>query len=191
MLAVYGALVWFDWEAIHRNEVTDDNPDALSVTNEEEWGELRKIYELKKKMDAAQVEADLIPKREQDVIVYREIVARDAGILPDFDDVNKLAKTINEFANQSGVLLSSVGDLSIKPTSEAIKMMPFKLQLSGSFDQFLKFMNLFESLDRIVNTRSFSIVVGKVIGAGRERRAIHEIQIDFETFIYSPSAGLS
>jgi len=31
-------------------------------------------------MDAAQIEADLMAKREQDVIVYREIVHRDAKI---------------------------------------------------------------------------------------------------------------
>src|SRR6185503_2642769 len=68
---------------------------------------------------------------------------------------------------------------------------PIKLQLAGTFDQFLKFLNLFETLDRIINTRAYSISAGRIVGAGRERHAIHEIQLDLATYIYTPSAGLA
>lgn len=189
--AGFGALIWIDVQAIYKNEITDQNPGAAEVSDPEEWGEKRKIQEIKRQAEAAQAEADLIPKREQDVIVYREIVARDAQILPDADHVNELAKTIDEFASQAGVHLKQVSDLSITPGGEAIKMMPIKLQLAGSFDQFLKFLNLFESMDRIINTRAFAITMGRVTGEGRERRAIHEIQLDLATYMYTSSAGLA
>jgi Tfp pilus assembly protein PilO len=191
LMSGFGALIWHDLQAISKNEVTDQNPSAADVQDPEEWGERRKIYEIKKQMEVAQAEADLMAKREQDVIVYREIVHRDAQILPEVDRVNDLAKTINDFEQQSGVRLKKIGDLSINVGGEAIKTMPIKLQLEGTFDQFLKFLNLFESEDRIINTRSFSISAGKPTGQGRDKTAIHDISMDLVTYIYSPSAGLA
>ena len=37
-------------------------------------------------------------------------------------------------------------------------------QLSGSYDETLKFMNLFETLDRLVNVTSFSVSGGGYVG---------------------------
>jgi Tfp pilus assembly protein PilO len=191
LTAAFGALIWLDYEAITLNEITDQNPSAADETDPENWGERRKIQEIKRQMETAQAEADLMAKREQDVIVYREIVHRDAQILPEFDDVNNLAKTINDFETQSGVRLKRIGDLSVNVGSEAIKTMPIKLQLEGTFDQFLKFLNLFESQDRIINTRTFSMQGGRPSGTGREKVAIHDINLDLVTYIYTPSAGIS
>lgn len=191
LTAAFGALIWLDYEAITQNEITDENQAAADETDPEKWGERRKIQEIKRQMESAQAEADLMAKREQDVIVYREIVHRDAQILPEFDDVNNLAKTINDFETQSGVRLKRIGDLSVNVGSEAIKTMPIKLQLEGTFDQFLKFLNLFESQDRIINTRTFSIQGGRTVGTGREKVAVHDINLDLVTYIYTPSAGLA
>jgi Tfp pilus assembly protein PilO len=191
LVAGFGALIWLDYQAIYKNEITDQNPGASEVTEPEEWGERRKIQEIRKEMEAAQAEADLVAKREQDVIVYREIVHRDAKILPEVDDVNNLAKTINDFEQAAGVRLRRIGDLSVNVGSEAIKTMPIKLQLEGTFDQFLKFLNLFESQDRIINTRGFSITQGRAQGTGRDKVAVHDIQLDLVTYIYTPSAGLA
>jgi Tfp pilus assembly protein PilO len=190
LTAGFGSLIWLDLQAIHKNEITDEDAAAAEVTDAEQWGEIRKMQEIKRQMEVAQAEADLIPKREIDVIVNREIVNRDAQILPEIDDVNNLARTINDFAEQAGVTLTKIGDLSINVGGEAIKTMPVQLSLSGSFDQFLKFLNLFENVDRIINTRSFSLQGGKVVGQGRDRRAIHDIRLDLVTYIYSPSVGL-
>src|SRR6185503_18000043 len=57
--------------------------------------------------------------------------------------------------------------------------------------QFLKFLNLFENHDRLINVRAFSMASGRPTGQGRERRAVHDIQLDLVTYIYSPSAGLA
>ncbi len=184
----FGTMAWFDRQAVYKNEVTDDNPGAADAA-EEDWGERRKIYEIRKQMEAAQAEAALIGKREQDVIVYREIVARDAAILPEVDDVNNLADTIDGYVKQSGVTLKQVSDLSIHPGGEAIKTMPIKLSVTGTFDQFLKFLNLFENLDRIVNVRSFSVQAGHQNGA-KDKKVQHDVQIELSTYIYTPSAGI-
>jgi Tfp pilus assembly protein PilO len=185
-----GFMTWLDYEAVYKNEITDQNP-AAAEAGEDDWGERRKIQEIKKQMEAAQAEASLIGKREQDVIVYREIVARDAAILPEVDDVNNLADTIDGYVKQSGVSLRQVSDLSIHPGSEAIKTMPIKLSISGTFDQFLKFLNLFENLDRIINVRGFSVQAGRGVPGARDRKPTHDIQLDLVTYIYTPSAGIA
>lgn len=191
LASFFGVMTWLDVQAVYKNELTEDNPSAAEVTDEAEWGERRKIQEIKKQMEVAQAEASLIAKREQDVIVYREIVARDAAILPDVDNVNKLADTIDGYVKQSGVALKQVSDLSIHPGGEAIKTMPIKLSISGTFDQYLKFLNLFENLDRIINVRGFSVQGGKAAQGSREKKVVHEIQLDLATYIYSPGAGIS
>ncbi|MCG3134041.1 MAG: hypothetical protein HMLKMBBP_01313 [Planctomycetes bacterium] len=191
--AGFGWLAWRDWNAAHAYEVTDDNPAAAEVTDEALWGERRRTQELKKQADQLRGEADLIAKREQDVIVFREVVQRDAQILPDRDQVNKLADTIDEFVRQSGVSLTSVRGLSNAPSGDgAISRMPFSLAVAGSFDQFLKFLNLFETMDRIVNVRGFTIQ-----GGGQSQRGqgdgppAHAIALELETFIYNGAAGIT
>src|SRR5262249_12475495 len=60
LVAGFGALIWLDYQAIYKNEITDQNPGAVDVTDAEEWGERRKIQEIRKEMEAAQAEADLV-----------------------------------------------------------------------------------------------------------------------------------
>jgi Tfp pilus assembly protein PilO len=185
-----GYLAWTDWQKVHAAEITDDHPEAAEITEPERWGERRKCQEIQKEMAKLREEADLIAKREQDVIVYREIVERDSQILPDKDLVNQLTNTINDFERQSGVTVTSVADLNVKgDANQAIRKLPIKLSLQGSFDQFLRFLNLFETMDRIVNTRMFSISRGST--AAQDGPAAHTISLELETYVYNPGAGLA
>jgi len=73
--------------------------------------------------------------RETDVIVLREIVKRDAAILPDETEINEFINVIGEFEKASGVLVTQVQGLSKKElskTKEAIQKIPLKIKLSGS-----------------------------------------------------------
>jgi Tfp pilus assembly protein PilO len=188
VLAVaFGALFWLDYRKVNAADL-DSDPNAAEVTDPEQWGELRKKAEIQRRMQAAEAEARLIQKREQDVIVYREILSRDSAILPDNDDVNRLADTVQDFVNQSGVYLKQVSDLQVKPSGQAISRMPIKLQISGTFDQFLKFVNLFETHDRMVNVQSFTISAAR--GRG-DVVQMHDIALDLETYVYTPTAGLA
>ena len=191
MVGAFGVLIYLDLDAIYASEVTDASPEAAEITDEEAWGEKRKIYELELKMKSASAQAELIPKRETDVIVYREIVKRDAQILPNFDDVNRLVDTIGEFERLSGVVLTEVSKLqpSKDAKGKAIRTMPISLKFSGTFEQTLKFINLFESLDRIVNTQSFVMAGGRG-GDEPDEEVIHDCKLELLTFIYTSTAGL-
>lgn len=188
LTAVFAVLTYLDYQAIHAYENPETDPSAAEMTDPEQWGEKRKIYELERQIATAQAEADLIPKREQDVIVYREIVQRDSKILPSSEEVTQLATTISEFERLSGVAMTDVGDLSVKPAKGvAISQMPFKLKVSGTFDQVLKFINLFENEDRIVNTTSVAITSGAKKGDGA---VTHAASLAFTTYIYAQDANI-
>ncbi len=192
LVGAFGGLAYWDHQRIYAAEVTEEHPEAAEISDQNEWGERRKIQELEKQIAAARAEAELIPKREQDVIVYREIVARDAAILPSEEEVNRLATTIGDFEKLSGVQLTRVADLNTASAAgAAIARMPFKLELSGTFDQVLKFINLFETLDRLVNVTSFSIAAGLPERDGREVTARHSVSLDLVTFMYTSNAGLA
>lgn len=187
-----GYLAWSDYQKIHAAELSDEHPEAAEITDPEQFGELRKIQEIEKEMARLQGEADLIAKREQDVIVYREITKRDAAVLPDDDFVNQLATTINDFGQQTGVEVTSVGELNtVGAAGQAIARVPIRLSLRGSFDQFLRFLNLFESLNRIVNTRGFSINAGQRISDDPSEPVVHGIQLELETYKYTPGVNLA
>lgn len=188
LTAVFAVLTYLDYQAIHAYENPETDPAAAEMTDPEQWGENRRIYELERQIATAQAEADLIPKREQDVIVYREIVERDATILPSTEEVTQLATTISEFEGLASVAMTNVGDLSVKPAKGvAISQMPFKLKISGTFDQIVKFINLFENEDRIVNTSSVSIAAGS---EQSDIGVIHEASLAFVTYIYAQDANI-
>jgi len=180
----FSGLIYWDLDRIYAAEITEDNPDAASISEPEKWGELRHIQEIRKAIDAARAEAEKIPQREQDVIVYREIVARDAAILPSENEVNRLAVTIGDFERMAGVTLTRVSDLNTSSAKgEAIARIPIKLSLSGTFDETLKFINLFENLDRMVNVTAFSIKGGSKDADG-EGNPRHAVSLDLVTFMY-------
>ncbi|MCE9635967.1 MAG: type 4a pilus biogenesis protein PilO [Planctomycetes bacterium] len=187
-----GYMAWLDYQKIYAAEITPEHPESAEIVDPELWGERRRCQEIQKEMEGHRAQADLIGKREQDVIVYREIVQRDAQILPDKDQVNKLADTINEFERASGVTVTSVADLNLTgDPAQAIRRLPIRLALTGSFDQFLKFLNLFETMDRIVNTRSFGIAAGGRQSDDPNSPAMHGISLELETYVYNPGAGLA
>jgi Tfp pilus assembly protein PilO len=185
-------LIYWDLDRIYAAEITEENPEAAEITDQEEWGELRHIQEIEKQIEVARAEAEKIPQREQDVIVYREIVARDAAILPSEDEVNRLAVTIGDFERMAGVTLTRVSDLNTSMgKGAAIARIPIKLQLSGTFEETLKFINLFENLDRIVNVTQFNISGGRAKDTDADGNPRHAVTLDLETFMYSSKAGLA
>lgn len=188
----FGALTYWDLDRIYAAEVTDENPEAAEIADPEQWGELRHIQEIEKQIATARAEAEKIPQREQDVIVYREIVARDAAILPSEDEVNQLTRTIGDFERMAGVTLTRVSELDTSVAKgQAIAHIPIKLQFSGTFEETLKFVNLFENLDRIVNVSAFNISGGRSKDKDADGIPRHEIALDLMTYMYTSSAGLA
>jgi len=148
------------------------------------------IEDRQAKIASAEAEIQRMPARETDVIVYREIVQRDAAILPDESEINKFINVIGEFEKFSGVVVTKVSGLSNRDRNKmkaAIIKIPLSLTLMGSIDQFLKFMNLFENYDRFVIIKSFTISPGGTLN--EEGVALHSIALQLETFQYNAKGG--
>jgi Tfp pilus assembly protein PilO len=139
---------------------------------------------------SAEAEIQRMPGREADVIVFREIVQRDAAILPDEAEINKFINVIGEFEKYSGVVVTQVTGLSNRDREKskaAILKIPLKIELRGSIDQFLRFINLFENYDRFVIIKSFTISRGTTVD--EEGVLQHQIGLELETYQYNPKGG--
>jgi len=157
-------------------------------TIREEEGRIEKTAA---QIDASEAEIAKIDAREADVVVFREIVKRDAAILPDETEINEFVNVVGEFEKASGVVVTSVQGLSkqaLKGTGkEAIQKIPLKIKLRGSMEQFLKFMNLFENYDRFVSISGFGISKGDE--RDTQGNIQHEVNLELETYSYNPKGG--
>ncbi len=150
----------------------------------------QRIESLKGRIQVCDREIQRMPAREQDVIVYREIVKRDSAILPDESEINEFINVIGDFEKQSRVVVTQIQGLSRRGRSkrkEAIIKIPLKLKLRGSMDQFLKFVNSFENYDRFVRISAFQITAGR--GKDEDGNIQHEITLELETYQYNPGGG--
>jgi Tfp pilus assembly protein PilO len=155
--------------------------------------EKQEIENLTAQIRQADQEAAKMPGREADVIVYREIVQRDAEILPNEAEINDFITRIGEFEKISGVVVTEVKGLKERTRGRkgaaqaAIIKIPLKLKVRGSTDQFLRFINLFENFDRFVKISGFSLMHGRVVDS--EGNLQHEINLELETYQYNPRGG--
>ncbi|MCU0726300.1 MAG: type 4a pilus biogenesis protein PilO [Planctomycetes bacterium] len=139
---------------------------------------------------AADAEIQKMDARELDVIVLREIVKRDAAILPDESEINEFINVIGEFERAAGVLVTQVQGLGKKELSkgkEAIQKIPLKLRLQGTTEQILKFLNLFENHDRFVSISGFAVSRGSDVDSKGNLQ--HTATVELETYSYNPKGG--
>ncbi|MGH7162796.1 MAG: type 4a pilus biogenesis protein PilO, partial [Planctomycetota bacterium] len=164
-----GYLVWRDLEEVKQEE--------------------QKAADLRTQIRLAQVEIDQIPAREYRVIANREISDREVAFLPEETEIETFWEVLERFAVESGVQISKItqtntrsGAVKRGAASSAIESVEQVLKLRGSADEFLRFMNLVENYDRIINVGEFSISSGKADEDGKIR---HSIQMTLKTFTYS------
>jgi Tfp pilus assembly protein PilO len=158
----------------------------LSAINEEKG----RIETIGSQIVAADGEIQRMEGRELEAIVLREIVKRDAAILPDETEINEFVNVIGEFERASGVLVTQVQGLGKKELTkgkEAIQKIPLKLRLQGSVEQVLKFLNLFENHDRFVSIVGFSVTQGADLDA--KGNVQHAASVELETYSYNPKGG--
>lgn len=163
----------------------------LNKVDEEE----KNIENLTTQIRTADAEIAKKPARETDVIVYREIVERDSKILPDESEINDFINVIGDFEKLSGVVVTQVQGLKERPSrgkkgkvrQDAIIQIPLKLKLRGTMDQFLKFINFFESHERFVRISGFQMTGSR--DADDDGMVRHEIGLELMTYQYDPKGG--
>ena len=148
------------------------------------------VLDLKTKIAAGRRLVETTPEKERQVIVLRELDPVFAEILPDSSEVNELIKTFYRYSGEAGVEPSSFQskpDVARGKTESDFSKVAYTLSLAGDTFQFLDF------LDRIETHRRFMAVPSFTLQAASRREmeelgyARHRIQMDVETYVYSPS----
>ncbi|MFQ5843645.1 MAG: type 4a pilus biogenesis protein PilO [Planctomycetota bacterium] len=164
-----GFMIWRDLQSI------DDEQQA--------------IEDLSTKIASAQKEIDQIPAREYRVIANREISEREVAFLPEETEIETFWEVLERFAEESGVKISKItanqrraGGGRRKSTT-SITSVDQVMKLRGTIDEFLRFINLIENHDRIINVTEYSVSSGGQRGDDGITR--HEIKLALRTFTYS------
>jgi len=139
--------------------------------------------------ETADLEREVILRRETDEVAKR--------ILPNDDDILNFVRTLREFEEDSGVEISQIRDKTSSSSNRKKDESDFeKVAYSVSFEadafEMLAFLDLVESHERFMRVPSF-----KLKAAQRDEyeddpsNARHEVELEVETYRYSPRAGSS
>jgi Tfp pilus assembly protein PilO len=160
-----GWLIWSDMQAVEEEEA--------------------KIELLHQQIASAEQEIAKIPERESQVIADREIADREVTFLPSEDDIESFWEVLERFAAESGVRISEISP-SKAPTRGSkgpIQTVSQTMTVRGTVDEFLRFINLIENYDRIINVTEFTI--GSAKNADEDGKFRHGIKLALSTFTYS------
>ena len=165
-----GFLIWSDLQAISEEEA--------------------KISDLEQQIEAANREIEQIPAREFRVIANREISDREVAFLPEEDEIEVFWEVLERFASESGVRISEIAPTETRSTGNRrgqkqgpIASVPQLLSLRATTEEFLRFINLLENHDRIINVMEYSLTSGDV--ADEDGKIRHSIRLALTTFTYS------
>ena len=162
------------------------------------WSDLKTIEEerstisdLQKQIKAAESEIALIPQREYRVIANREIADREVSFLPEAEEIETFWEVLERYAEESGVQISEIapsgqragGARGRKKKASTISQVPQVMSLRGSVDEFLRFINMIENHDRIINVVEYGITAGETPDDDGTVR--HGIRLGLNTFTYS------
>ncbi|MEM9176699.1 MAG: type 4a pilus biogenesis protein PilO [Myxococcota bacterium] len=161
-----GWLIWSDLQAIEKEEET--------------------IAQLKGQIKEAQTEINKIENREFRVIANREIADREVEILPAEDDIETFWEILEQFAKEAEIEISEIASSNAGRGGKGpIKAVPQLLSVRGTTDEFLRFINLVENHDRIINVVEYDITAGNEPSPDDPTRIRHGIRLALTTFTYS------
>lgn len=161
------------------------------------WSDFRTIDEekgkkadLDRQIEAAEREIALRPDREYRVIANREISDREVAFLPEEEEIETFWEVLERFAQDAGVRISEIAPSSIqrsgrdkKGAESTISTVPQVLSLRGTIDEFLRFINMVENYERIINVSEYSVSAGEAPDEDGKHR--HGIRLALTTFTYS------
>jgi len=132
-----------------------------------------------------------IPALEKEVIILRDNVAEYVQILPDDREVNDFVTKINQFADQAGVVVTTLEDVVRRDTKKKnpFERVAYRLNLTGDIDEVLSFMNYFENHERFVKIPSFTVKAGKKNRDQRTADVKHKVDLLLETFVYNQAGS--
>jgi Tfp pilus assembly protein PilO len=146
---------------------------------------------LQGKIQKARREIAMIPRLEKDILQLRHRVQRHAAILPDDPEIHAYVDQLTRFSSESGVEIRELDATDVrrragrkKQKKEAFEAVTYKLEVAGSFDQIMSFLDMVENhYDRFVRIKSLTVKSEK---ATKDEEIPPLIaSLDVETYVYN------
>lgn len=125
--------------------------------------------------------AEIEPLTEK-IAALQDELARYEIIIPDSEELDKMAETVDEFRKTSGVEINDFRKTS-RPTTareemgKAYRRVTYDIKLVGKFYDFVTFVNLLESHERFIRVDSF-----RMSPARGEDTSLMDIDLQISTF---------
>lgn len=149
--------------------------------------EHNQIAAKEKKRQAAQVKIRKIPEAINEVIVLRESVAEHVKILPNAAEIEEFLRATQRFVTMSGIVVEQMKEVRTRGGGGAFQPLSYQLKFDATLWQFMKLMNFFESYERFVKVRGFSLNGGDA--PDDDSPAVHSIAMTVETYRYTTQAA--
>ncbi len=131
---------------------------------------------------------DLIKK----VIIQRETDAVIREILPDDEETNDLVRSLHQFAQESGFVITSLKkqrDSGSKKSKQDFEKVGYTLSFDADAFQLLSFLDKVESHSRLMNATAFKMTAANRSEYDKGAGPRHKVQIDLETYVYNSSGA--
>ena len=132
------------------------------------------------------------PDLVKEVIIQRETDAVIKSILSDDADVNNFVRTLQAFANDSGVTVSSVKlqrENRQDRGDEEFRRVGYTLSMDATAFELLAFLDRVETHSRFMSVTACKVTSARGNRFEAESEPRHKVQIDLETYVYAPKVG--
>ena len=144
------------------------------------------ISQLEEQIATAEVEIAKIEGREYRVIANREMASKEVEFLPAEEDIETFWEVLEKYAEEAGIQISAIAPTGKQDKVKGpIQSVPQLLSVRGTVDEFLRFINLVENHDRIINVLEYSIAAGDKPDREDPTKVRHTIKLALTTFTYS------
>ncbi|MHC4341084.1 MAG: type 4a pilus biogenesis protein PilO [Planctomycetota bacterium] len=151
--------------------------------------EQEKVSQIRSMIQTAETEIARIPGREYQVIADREIADKEVSFLPGETEIENFWEILESFAEEAGVRISEIASSKTVAkkgrgaSKSTIQSVPQIMSLRATTDELLRFINLIENFDRVINVIEYRISSGEAPDLDGKSR--HGIQLALTTFTYS------
>ena len=145
------------------------------------------IAQMRTEIEAAEAKIAKIKRVEQDVIILRENLNEYVKILPEETELNEFVRIVQQFSQQSGVKLKTLGaGQQRRAKGSAFEAVSYSFDVDATLWQFIHFVNLFESHERFVHVKAFQLTANQPRQIGQIEDVEHSIKMTVETYAYKP-----
>lgn len=150
---------------------------------------------LREEAERARTQLAKAPGLERDVIVQRELDAAMRQILPSDQEITEYVRTLQAFAENSGVSISQLKKKSQnrndKDSKADFQKVGYELTFAGDAFQLLSFVSLVERHPRFMSVNTLKLSAAKRESnrrnADKPTEVDHEVQLEIESYVYQPA----